>query len=60
MRALLAIDLRGAVPYLSMLAVITVLLVIISTLSFLYIEKPGIEAGKQALRRLRRAKLDSL
>lgn len=59
-RALLAIDLRGAVPYLSMLAVITVLLVIISTLSFLYIEKPGIEAGKQALRRLRRAKLDSL
>jgi peptidoglycan/LPS O-acetylase OafA/YrhL len=53
---LLHIDMRGPVPYLTMLAVSTVLLVIISTLSFSYIEKPGIEAGKQLLLRLRSRK----
>lgn len=56
---LLHIDLRDPLPFLSMLAISTVLLVIISTLSFNYIEKPGIEAGKQVLSRLRSRRLNA-
>jgi peptidoglycan/LPS O-acetylase OafA/YrhL len=60
--ALMPADLHQPQAFLAMLAVTTVLLVTLSALSYIYIEKPGIEAGKHVLWRLRnrRAKAATL
>ncbi|WP_223545682.1 acyltransferase family protein [Pseudomonas sp. A-B-19] len=50
---LLHLDARQAWVFLPLLAVCSCLLIIISSLTYLYVEKPGINAGKITLRWLR-------
>jgi peptidoglycan/LPS O-acetylase OafA/YrhL len=50
---LLHLDSREAWVFLPLLAVCSCLLIIISSLTYLYIEKPGIDAGKKTLHWLR-------
>jgi peptidoglycan/LPS O-acetylase OafA/YrhL len=49
----LQLDAREAWIFLPLLALCSCLLIIISSLTFLYIEKPGIDAGKKTLQWLR-------
>lgn len=50
------LDARDTWTYLSLLAVCTCLLIVISSLTFLYIEKPGMSAGRKLLQWLRQGK----
>lgn len=50
---ILHLDVRQAWVFLPLLAVCSCLLIIISSLTYLYIEKPGINAGKKTLHWLR-------
>ncbi|MFJ4196835.1 acyltransferase family protein [Pseudomonas sp. NPDC089534] len=50
---LLQVDARETWVYLPLLAVCTCLLILISSLTFLYIERPGMAAGRALLNRLR-------
>lgn len=50
---ILHLDVRQAWVFLPLLAVCSCLLIIISSLAYLYIEKPGINAGKKTLHWLR-------
>ncbi|MDR6916786.1 peptidoglycan/LPS O-acetylase OafA/YrhL [Pseudomonas sp. 3296] len=52
----LDLDIRDIWTFLPMLAVCSCLLIIISSLTFLYIEKPGITAGRKVLQWLRQRK----
>lgn len=52
----LHLDARDTWTYLSLLAVCTCLLIVISSLTFLYVEKPGMAAGKKVLQWLRQGK----
>jgi peptidoglycan/LPS O-acetylase OafA/YrhL len=52
----LHLDARDTWTYLSLLAVCSCLLIVISSLTFLYIEKPGMTAGKKVLQWLRQGK----
>ncbi|WP_085640356.1 MULTISPECIES: acyltransferase [unclassified Pseudomonas] len=52
----LQVDARDAWVYLPLLAVCTCLLILISSLTFLYIERPGMALGKTLLNRLRQRK----
>ena len=49
----LPIDNKDPLVFVSLAALCSCLLIVISSLSFLYIEKPGMAAGKQVVRRLR-------
>ena len=49
----LPIDSKDPLVFVSLAALCSCLLIVISSLSFLYIEKPGMAAGKQVVRRLR-------
>ncbi|MET1077535.1 MAG: acyltransferase [Pseudomonas sp.] len=51
---LLPFDIRPPLPYLALLAGATCLLVLLSSLTFLYLEKPGMAAGKRLIGWLRR------
>ncbi|MHC8392453.1 acyltransferase family protein [Pseudomonas sp. LB3P93] len=53
----LHLDARDTWTYLSLLAVCSCLLIVISSLTFLYIEKPGMTAGKKVLQWLRQGKM---
>jgi peptidoglycan/LPS O-acetylase OafA/YrhL len=53
---LLPVDTRETWTFLPLMALCACLLIIISSLTFLYIEKPGITAGKKVLRWLRQGK----
>lgn len=53
---MLELDARDTSTFLTLLAVCSCLLIVISSLTFLYIEQPGINAGKQVLQRLRQAR----
>ncbi|QZA98650.1 acyltransferase [Pseudomonas mandelii] len=50
------LDARDTWTYLLLLAVCTCLLIVISSLTFLYIEKPGMSAGRKLLQWLRQGK----
>ncbi|MFJ7798751.1 acyltransferase family protein [Pseudomonas sp. NPDC096950] len=52
----LAIDTREAWVFLPMMALCACLLIIVSSLTFLFIEKPGINAGKKVLQWLRQGR----
>jgi len=53
---MLDLDVRDIWTFLPLLAVCSCLLIIISSLTFLYIEKPGITAGRKVLQWLRQGK----
>lgn len=50
---MLELDARDTSTFLTLLAVCSCLLIVISSLTFLYIEQPGINAGKKVLQWLR-------
>jgi peptidoglycan/LPS O-acetylase OafA/YrhL len=52
----LHLDVRDIWTFLPLLALCSCLLIIISSLTFLYIEKPGITAGRKVLQWLRQRK----
>ncbi|AWM89928.1 acyltransferase [Pseudomonas sp. 31-12] len=52
----LHLDARDTWTYLSLIAVCTCLLIVISSLTFLYVEKPGMAAGQKVLQWLRQGK----